>query len=92
MQLAADIQTRLRVPPRGGRATDPAWTERRLIPMTSPTLKRIEELVQRIREEQNVSVEPMQLAAILLERTVESIEEQDEKDIAKFVGFSRVTR
>ena len=32
MQLLADIEARFRVPSRGGRPTDPAWTERRLLP------------------------------------------------------------
>src|SRR6266850_501173 len=31
MQLLADIEARFRVPSGGGRPTDPAWTERRLL-------------------------------------------------------------
>ena len=41
MQLTAGVTTRFRVPPRGGRATDPSWTERRLIPLSPSTLKRL---------------------------------------------------
>jgi hypothetical protein len=33
MQLLADIEARFRVPSGGGRPTDPAWTERRLLPL-----------------------------------------------------------
>ena len=43
IQLVANIETRLRAPPRGGRPTDASWTERRLVPLTPKTLKRLEE-------------------------------------------------
>lgn len=33
MQLLAEIETRFRVPVGGGRAMDPEWTERRLVPL-----------------------------------------------------------
>ena len=33
MQLLGDIEERFRVPSHGGRATDPRWTERRLVPL-----------------------------------------------------------
>jgi hypothetical protein len=32
MQLAADVQERFRTPKGGGRATDPSWTLKRLLP------------------------------------------------------------
>jgi len=38
LQLLEDIGSRLRVPEGGGRATDPRWTERRLIPLAPRTL------------------------------------------------------
>ncbi|MDP9362145.1 MAG: hypothetical protein M3P29_11915 [Acidobacteriota bacterium] len=69
MQLLADIEARFRVPARGGRPTDPRWTERRLVPLASQTLERLEELTARVREHGGVNVEPMQLAALLLEKT-----------------------
>src|SRR5438067_1007811 len=68
LQLVADIEARFRVPPGGGRATDPHWTERRLVPLAPRTLARLEELAARIREQGQVAIEPMQLAALLLER------------------------
>ena len=34
LQLLAEVQDRLRAPASGGRSTDPAWTERRLVPLT----------------------------------------------------------
>src|SRR2546425_2007792 len=44
IQLMAEIEARFRVPAGGGRATDPNWTERRLVPLTPRTLTRLEEL------------------------------------------------
>src|SRR6266446_5395942 len=69
MQLLADIEARFRVPTGGGRPTDPAWTERRLLPLAPRTLKRLEELTAKVRKHGGPNVEPMQLAALLLEKT-----------------------
>jgi hypothetical protein len=71
MQLAADVAARFRVPARGGRATDPNWSERRLIPLSPNTLKRLEEVAGRLK------VSPLQVAALLLEKTVDSIRDDD---------------
>ena len=71
MQLAAEVAQRFRVPPGGGRATDPAWTERRLIPLSLQTLERLEEVADTLH------VAPLQIAAILLERSVGRIGEQE---------------
>src|SRR5213082_3813078 len=68
MQLLADIEARFRVPPGGGRPTDPAWTERRLVPLAPRTLKKLEEIAAKVRAHAGVSVEPMQVAALLLEK------------------------
>jgi hypothetical protein len=81
MQLLADIETRLRVPAGGGRATDPDWTERRLVPLAPRTLKRLEAITEGVRARSGVSVEPMQLAALLLEKTTEQLNEDDVKDL-----------
>jgi hypothetical protein len=77
LQLLADIEARLRVPRRGGRPTDPRWTQRRLVPLAPETLDRLEELTARIRKHGNVSVEPMQLAGLLLERTTKQLSDED---------------
>jgi hypothetical protein len=77
LHLLADIEARFRVPPGGGRATDPSWTERRLVPLAPRTLTRLEELAARIREQSHVSIEPMQLAALLLEKTTERLSDED---------------
>jgi hypothetical protein len=81
MQLLADIETRFRVPAGGGRATDPEWTERRLIPLAPRTLKRLEAITDDVRERRGVSLEPMQLAALLLEKTTEQLNEKEVEDL-----------
>ncbi len=77
MQLLADIEARFRVPAGGGRPTDPRWTERRLVPLTPRTLERLEAITARVREHEGVNVEPMQLAALLLEKTTEQLSEDE---------------
>jgi hypothetical protein len=81
MQLLADVEDRLRVPPGGGRPTDPGWTERRLVPLAPRTLKRLEEITARVRERGGASLEPMQLAALLLEKTTQRISQTDAEGI-----------
>ena len=75
MQLLADIEARFRVPSGGGRPTDASWTERRLVPLAPRTLKRLEEIAAKVRARGGVSVEPMQLAALLLEKKAEELSE-----------------
>jgi hypothetical protein len=79
IQLLADIEARLRVPSGGGRPTDPAWTERRLAPRT---LKKLEEVSAKVREH-GVNVEPIQLAALLIERTAEQLSEEEAEDLVR---------
>jgi len=81
MQLLAEIEARFRVPVGGGRATDPEWTERRLVPLAPRTIKRLEAMTEGVKARSGVSVEPMQLAALLLEKTTEQINEDDVKDL-----------
>src|SRR5688500_77946 len=84
MQLAADIEARFRVPPGGGRATDPQWTERRLVPLAPRTLTRLEELAAKIRQQSHVSLEPMQLAGLLLEKSTEQISDEEAQQLLQF--------
>ena len=72
-QVAAEVQARFRTPARGGRATDPSWTERRLVPLASKTLDKLEHLSTKLRDE-GISIEPLQLAGLLLERAADGIE------------------
>jgi hypothetical protein len=77
MQLLADIETRFRVPAGGGRPTNPDWTERRLVPLAPRTLRRLEAITRDVKARRGLSVEPMQLAALLIERTTEQLDEDE---------------
>ena len=71
LQLAAQVKHRFRVPPRGGRATNPEWTERRLVPLSASTLKRLEKLAEKLK------IAPLQVAGLLLEQVLERISENE---------------
>src|SRR5947209_13474240 len=83
LQLVSDIEARFRVPSGGGRPTDPRWTERRLVPLAPRTLERLEQIAAKIREHGGVSVEPMQLAALLLEKTTEDLSEGEAEKLVR---------
>jgi hypothetical protein len=77
MQLLADVEAKFRIPAGGGRPTDPRWTERRLIPLTPETLERLEQITSRVSRQGGVNVGPMQLAALLLEKTARQLSEAE---------------
>jgi hypothetical protein len=81
LQLLADIEARFRIPEGGGRPTDPQWTERRLVPLTPQTLGRLEEIAAKVCKQGGVAVEPMQLAALLLEKTMKDLSEERAKQL-----------
>src|SRR5687767_8762615 len=83
MQLLADVQARFRVPSGGGRPTDPRWTERRLVPLAPRTLQRLEGLAATVRGRRGASVEPMQLAALLLEKTTEDLSKAQAQNLVR---------
>jgi len=83
LQVAVEAGARFRIPARGGRATDPAWSERRLLPLAPETLARLGELARRIRDERGVNIEPMQLAAILVEKAAEKIGAAEAEDLVE---------
>jgi hypothetical protein len=70
LELAADVTARFRVPEGGGRATDPSWSEQRLVRLSPQTLERLEKLAEQAH------ASPMQVAALLLERAVQMSQEQ----------------
>ena len=82
-QLLADIEARFRVPSGGGRPTDPTWTERRLLPLAPHTLKKLEEIAARLRRHGGANLEPMQLAALLIEKTTEKLSEEDAEELVR---------
>jgi hypothetical protein len=83
MQLLADIEARFRVPAGGGRPTNRAWTERRLLPLAPRTLRKLEDISAKVRRHGGMNVEPMQLAALLLEKTTEQLSEDEAEDLVR---------
>jgi hypothetical protein len=71
LQLTAEVAARFRVPAGGGRATDPSWSEQRLTRLSPQTLEQL----AKIAEQAHAS--PMQVAALLLERAVHTVVNQD---------------
>lgn len=86
MQLVADVQARFQTPAGGGRATDPKWTERRLVPLSADTLKRLDALAKEVRDKAGVSIEPMQLAAMLLEASTGRASEEQLSEVVGLKG------
>jgi hypothetical protein len=80
MQLAAEVTSRFRTPANGGRQTDPAWEERRLVPLTPPTLARLERLAAAVSRTSGREVSAMQVAALLLEKA--ALQARDEDAVA----------
>jgi len=89
LQLLADVKTRFRTPARGGRPTDRTWTERRLIPLAPRTLRRLERIAARLRADGEVSLQPMQLAGLLLEKSTEGLDEKEAERLLSSSGASR---
>jgi hypothetical protein len=83
MQLVAEVQARFRIPTGGGRATDPSWKTKRLVPLKEQTLKRLAQLAHEIEEKRQIHIEPMQVAAMLLERTLVNVTEEDAEEIVR---------
>jgi hypothetical protein len=81
--LFADVEARFRVPEGGGRPTDPHWTERRLVALAPETLRRLSHLAERVRVRGGVRLAPMQLAALLLEKTTEQLSEEDAEGLLR---------
>ena len=72
LELAAEVASRFRVPEGGGRATDPSWSEQRLVRLSPKTLAQLEKLA----EQSHAS--PMQVAALLLEGAVQVVLSQEQ--------------
>ena len=83
MQLLADVEARFRVPGSGGRPTDPQWTERRLVPLAPRTLRLLEDITAKVRAHGGMNLEPMQLAALLIEKTAGQLTEGDAKALVR---------
>jgi hypothetical protein len=83
MQLVAEIQSRFQVPQGGGRATDPHWTERRLVPLAPETLTRLGQIAKKLQEERGIVIAPLQLAGLLLEQATGQVDERAAEKLAR---------
>jgi hypothetical protein len=72
LELAAEVAARFRVPEGGGRATDPAWSEQRLVRLSPKTLEQLDQLAEQAH------ASPMQVAALLLEQAVQTVVRQEQ--------------
>jgi hypothetical protein len=81
-QLVAEIQSRFQVPERGGRATDPHWTERRLVPLAPETLTRLTQIAKKLNDE-GIVIAPLQLAGLLLEHAAGKVDERAAEKLAR---------
>lgn len=74
--VAEQVRARFRAPVRGGRSSDPAWSEQRLVKLTPKTLKKLEAIARDVSK-LGQPVAPLQVAALLLERAVSAADEGD---------------
>ena len=77
LQLAESVRQRFQPPAGGGRARDRGWTMKRLIPVRPETLVRLEKLAAEVSELVDYRVEPLQVAALLVERDLESLSDEE---------------
>jgi hypothetical protein len=83
VQLVAEIQSRFHVPEGGGRATDPHWTERRLVPLAPETLTRLSQIAKKLLHERGIVIAPLQLAGLLLEHATGEVDERAAEMLAR---------
>lgn len=74
--IVSDARARFRAPSRSGRATDPTWTEQRLMRLAPSTLARLERMARRLGTQAGVRIGAMQLAALLIERAIAGMPER----------------
>ena len=86
-RLASEIERRFRSPEGGGRATDPEWTEQRLVRLKTATLQRLERLAKHLST-RSQRLAPMQLAALLLEKASEDVDQSIDESAAEAAGGS----
>lgn len=89
LQLAESVRRRFRPPVGGGRARDRGWTMKRLIPVRPETLVRLERLAIEVSDLVDYRVEPLQVAALLIERDLESLSDEELVEAAASAGPRR---
>ena len=77
LDLAESVRRSFKPPAGGGRARDRRWTMKRLIPVRPETLARLEKLADAVSDLVDYRVEPLQVAALLIERDLEQGSEEE---------------
>ena len=77
LQLAAEVRRRFKPPASGGRATDRRWTFKRLVPVRPEVLTRLKELAAKVSALAGHRVQPLQLAAILIEHNLDQVRQTE---------------
>ncbi len=83
MELLAEVQRRFKIPPTGGRATDPSLTVQRQISLQDETYKRLVAVAGRLSKATGKSIGPLQVGTVLLEHAAAEL---DEAAIAKMLA------
>jgi len=76
LQVAEEVRRRFKAAVGGGRGRDPDWTLKRLMPVRPETLKRLQALADQVSEIVEFRVEPLQIAALLVERDLDSLDDR----------------
>ena len=77
LTLAEDVRRRFTSPAGGGRARDRRWTAKRLMPVRPETLARLETLAKEVSHIVEHRVEPLQVAALLVERDLDALDDRE---------------
>jgi len=89
VEVADEVRRRFKAPASGGRARDPRWTIKRLMPVRPETLSRLQELARKVSQIVAYRVEPLQIAALLVERDLDTL---DEREVVESVLAASVRR
>lgn len=77
LQVAEEVHRRFKAAVGGGRARDPRWTLKRLMPVRPETLTRLQALAAQVSEIVEFRVEPLQVAALLVERDLDRLDDRE---------------
>ena len=80
---ALEVAERLRPPVGGGQPTDPSWNERRLVPLKRETLDKLNQMAAALREKTGTNVQPLQIAAAVIERFAGELNVEEVSSILK---------
>jgi hypothetical protein len=77
LQVAEEVRRRFKPAVGGGRARDPQWTLKRLMPVRPETLARLQAVADQVSEIVEFRVEPLQVAALLVERDLDRLDDRE---------------